>query len=82
MRRDGPRDYERPTLTDKEILQAREVLQYAPDLVEIAKRRRAIYSVSRAVRAFCIWFIGFLALAIAFKQSVLDMLNAVKGWLK
>ena len=83
MRHDEtPADYEHATLTEKEIIQLREVVSYIPDLVELAKSRQRIYTVSRAVKAFCIWFIGFSALAIAFKQSVLDMISAVKGWLK
>ncbi len=72
-RSEPPADDDRPQpLTDEEIQQIRDALN----------RQRAISGMYRAVRSFAIWFIGFSALAITFKQSVLDFVQFIRGLLK
>ena len=90
MRRDGNDcGPSHENLTEQEIQQLRTVAPYVPDLVEIAKSRRAlavatqaIYGFGRAVKSFCMSFIVLASLAIAFRQSVFDLLNFVKGLFK
>lgn len=74
-REDRRPDSYRPRLSDAEIAKLKAAIPYMPDMVEMVSSRRALFSTARAVRMFCIWFIGFSAVAIAFKQSVMDAVN-------
>jgi hypothetical protein len=65
-----------------EIARLRKLAASADDLTAMAKERATIFGMYRAIRIFCIWFIGFSTLAIMFKQSVVELVNSIRGLFK